>query len=173
VHCFWPFSKMHKVRRFHFALTIYFYRQIRRILLKKMQLLFALSQAQWKAQAIACLIAFTFTLLQCLINASGSLITFLRFSSPIPEGGFKSSEPVMQQPHAESYTDSWFCYLWNITGSNPFRRGGEIPKEFEAPTCGSFFVPFGWFRLHPAMAIRTQHAPPNVLTFKSNASEYP
>ena len=56
MHCFWPFSKMHKVRWFHFAFNYLLYRHIRRILLKKMRLL-CFSQAQWKAQAIACLIA--------------------------------------------------------------------------------------------------------------------
>ena len=152
---------MRKVRRFHFTLTINLTDTYGGFLKNCNCFDFSSSMKGFGHCLPNC---FTFALLQCLINASGPLLTFLRFWSPIPEGGFKSSEPVMQQPHAESYTDSWFCYLWNITGSNPFRRGGEIPKEFEASTCGSFFVPFGWFRLHPAMAIRTQHASPNVLT---------
>jgi len=121
---------MRKVRQFHFTLTINLTDTYGGFLKNCNCFDFSSSMKGFGHCLPDC---FTLALLQCLINASGPLITFLRFWSPIPEGGFKSSEPVMQQPHAESYTDSWFCYLWNITGSNPCWIAEDLKGQQKPP----------------------------------------
>ena len=163
---------MHKVRLFHFTFDCLFYRHIRRILLMK-NATALLSQAQWTAQAIACLIALLLPCFNVQINASGSLTMFVRFRTPNPEGEFESSRKLHTSPIQNLRQILGFAICWNITGSNPFRCGGEIPKEFEASTCGSFFVPFGWFRLHPRNGHSNTTCFPKCIGFKSNASEYP
>ena len=76
---------------------------------------------------------FAFALLQCLINASGSWATIGTCQNPKPQGRSWHSPTVPHMPHAESLTDSWFCYLWNITGSNPCWIAEDLKGQRKPP----------------------------------------
>jgi len=99
------------------------------------------------------------------LNASGSSTTYVRFRSPNPEGGFESSHQFhAQAPRRVLSRLLVLLSAENITGSNPCWMGGKIPKEFEASTCGRFFVFFDWFCLQSA-TIRTQSDSADVFAF--------
>ena len=82
---------------FTLLLTIYFADTYGGVCWRKMQLL-CFSQAQWKAQAIACLIAFTFTLLQILNNASGPWITLTEVLKPKPRRRLQKLRTLCNSP---------------------------------------------------------------------------
>ena len=101
VHCFNLFLKCARCAVFIFTLTIYFTDTYGGVCWRNATAL--LSQAQWKAPAIACLIALLFTLLQYQINASGSWPT-------------QNLKQILG-----------FAICWNITGSKPCLMA-ENPK---------------------------------------------
>jgi len=135
---------MRKVRQFHFTLTIYFTDTYGGVCWRNATAL--LSQAQWTAQAIACLIAllllyFNIALIshKCirLIDNKREVL------KPKPRRKLlKLLACSMHEPHAESSADSWFCYLLNVTGSKPCLMA-ENPK-------GQWSFPwFLWRSLNP------------------------
>jgi hypothetical protein len=132
---------MRRVRRFRFTSTVYFTDTYGGVCWRNATAL--LSQAQWTAQAIACLIALLLPCFNIQINASGSSTTFVRFRTPNPEGEFESSRKLHTSPIQNLRQILGFAICWNITGSNPCWIK-EVPKGqrkllriFNRPLCSA------------------------------------
>ena len=91
---------MRKVRRFYFTLTVYFTDTYGEVCLKKCNCFAFLMFTERLGPLPAYLLYFYLALIsnKC-IRLIDNVSEVLK---PNPEGGFKSSESVMQQPHAES-----------------------------------------------------------------------